>query len=67
MRSGSTSSSVAWSSTSTAVEHGAVTSVEVNPASDLLVLDGGGLVPLIFVTERADGRITVDAPDGLFD
>ncbi|MET0912063.1 MAG: ribosome maturation factor RimM [Acidimicrobiales bacterium] len=49
------------------VEHGAVTSVELNPASDLLVLDAGGLVPLTFVTERAPGRITVDVPDGLFD
>ncbi len=46
-------------------EHGTVTSVEVNPASDLLVLDSGGLVPLTFVVEQADGRITVDVPDGL--
>ncbi len=44
-----------------------MTSVEVNPASDLLVLDGGGLVPLTFVVEQADGRITVDVPDGLLD
>ena len=48
-------------------EHGTVTSVEVNPASDLLVLDGGGLVPLTFVVDQADGRITVDVPDGLLD
>src|SRR5690349_8892729 len=46
-------------------EHGTVTAVEVNPASDLLVLDGGALVPLTFVVDRADGRITVDVPDGL--
>ena len=48
-------------------EHGTVTSVEVNPASDLLVLDGGGLVPLTFVVDQGDGRITVDVPDGLLD
>ena len=46
-------------------EHGPVTSVEVNPASDLLVLEGGGLVPLTFVVDHVDGRITVDIPDGL--
>ena len=33
----------------------------------VLAHHGGGLVPLTFVTERADGRITVDVPDGLFD
>jgi 16S rRNA processing protein RimM len=47
--------------------HGTVTSVELNPASDLLVLEGGGLVPLTFVVEQGDGRITVDVPDGLLD
>jgi 16S rRNA processing protein RimM len=46
-------------------EHGTVTSVELNPASDLLVLDGGGLVPLTFVVDQTDGRIRVDVPDGL--
>jgi 16S rRNA processing protein RimM len=46
-------------------EHGPVVSVEVNPASDLLVLEGGGLVPLTFVTDHVDGRISVDIPDGL--
>ncbi len=46
-------------------EHGTVTEVEVNPASDLLVLEGGALVPLTFVVERGDGRITVDVPEGL--
>ena len=48
-------------------ERGTVTSVELNPASDLLVLEGGGLVPLTFVVDHTDGRITVDVPDGLFD
>jgi 16S rRNA processing protein RimM len=48
-------------------EVGTVTEVEANPASDLLVLDGGALVPVVFVTEHAAGRITIDPPDGLFD
>jgi 16S rRNA processing protein RimM len=48
-------------------ELGTVTAVEANPASDLLVLDGGGLVPLRFVVEHGDGRLVVDPPAGLFD
>ncbi len=47
------------------VEHGPVTSLELNPASDLLVLEGGGLVPLTFVVEVDEDRIRVDVPDGL--
>ena len=46
---------------------GTVTAVEANPASDLLVLDGGGLVPLRFVVEHGDGRVVVDPPAGLLD
>jgi 16S rRNA processing protein RimM len=47
---------------------GVVVSVEENPASDLLVLDNGALVPLTFVTEvRANERIEIDPPAGLFD
>jgi 16S rRNA processing protein RimM len=42
-------------------------SVVANPASDLLELDDGALVPLRFVTEHVPGRITVDAPAGLLD
>ena len=49
------------------VERGIVTSVEANPASDLLVLDTGGLVPLRFVVASADGVVTIDPPVGLFD
>jgi 16S rRNA processing protein RimM len=48
-------------------EHGVVVSVVANPASDLLELDDGALVPLRFVTEHVPGRITVDAPAGLLD
>jgi 16S rRNA processing protein RimM len=47
---------------------GTVAGVEANPASDLLVLDGGGLIPLRFVVASVPGvRITVDVPDGLLD
>lgn len=49
------------------VSHGPVVSVQENPASDLLVGEGGWLVPLRFVVGRSDGRIVVDAPDGLFE
>ena len=47
---------------------GTVVSVEANPASDLLVLDGGALIPLRFVVGNEPGvRVTVDVPDGLLD
>jgi 16S rRNA processing protein RimM len=47
---------------------GTVTAVEANPASDLLVLDGGGLVPLRFVTAHQPGeQVIVDVPAGLVD
>ena len=47
---------------------GAVEAVEANPASDLLVLPGGHLVPLVFVVERrVDGTVVIDPPTGLFD
>ncbi len=45
---------------------GMVAAVEANPASDLLVLDSGALVPLRFVVAAEPGRLTVDAPAGLF-
>ena len=45
-----------------------MTGVEANPASDLLVLDSGALVPLTFVTNvEANVRIDVDVPEGLFE
>ncbi len=34
---------------------GTVVAIEANPASDLLVLDGGGLIPLRFVIGREPG------------
>ena len=48
-------------------ERGRVEAVQDNPASDLLVLESGALVPLVFLVERLDDRLVVDAPDGLFD
>jgi 16S rRNA processing protein RimM len=59
------------------VERGTVTAVEANPAHDLLVLDTGSLVPMVFVVEQrdvdvdvgADGVrvVVIDPPEGLFD
>lgn len=47
---------------------GLVEAVEANPASDLLVLAGGHLVPLAFVVaRRPDGGVVIDPPAGLFD
>ena len=53
--------------------HGRCIAVVANPANDLLELDTGALVPVIFVTSvepasQAEGFIvTVDPPDGLFE
>ena len=46
---------------------GTVESVEQNPASNLLVLDGGALVPVRFITAREEHRLVVDVPQGLLD
>jgi 16S rRNA processing protein RimM len=46
---------------------GTVESVQANPASDLLVLDGGQLIPLHFVVEHGPGRIVVELPAGLLE
>jgi 16S rRNA processing protein RimM len=49
-------------------ELGVVGALEANPASDLLVLEGGGLVPLRFVVSHEPGtRVVVDVPEGLLD
>jgi len=48
-------------------ELGRVAAVQANPASDLLVLDGGALIPLVFVTSHQPERVTVDIPPGLLD
>lgn len=45
---------------------GTIEAIEDNPASDLLVLDGGGLVPLTFVTSIDPGvLVVIDPPEGL--
>jgi 16S rRNA processing protein RimM len=49
------------------VERGTCVSVLDNPAHDLLELDSGMLVPVPFIVDVVEGRVTVDAPDGLFD
>ena len=50
------------------IRRGVVVGVEANPASDLLVLDSGALVPLTFVTTvDPNVRIDVDVPEGLFE
>jgi 16S rRNA processing protein RimM len=46
---------------------GNIEAVEANPASDLLVLDRGGLIPLRFVVDHRAGQVTVDLPAGLLD
>ncbi len=46
---------------------GEVREVQANPAADLLVLDTGALVPVVFITDRTGGALTIDPPDGLFD
>lgn len=47
--------------------HGLVDGLEINPASDLLTLDNGSLVPLCFVVSFEDGRVVIDPPAGLFE
>ena len=47
--------------------YGTVRSVEANPASDLLVLEGERLVPLVFVVTHEPGRVVIDPPAGLLD
>ena len=50
------------------VDRGEVTAVQDNPASDLLVLDSGALVPVVFVVDGpTDGVVHVEVPDGLFE
>ena len=46
---------------------GRVDAVQANPASDLLVLDTGHLIPLVFVVSTTSGTVVVDPPEGLLD
>ena len=50
------------------VDRGIVESVQENPAADLLVLESGALVPVVFVVDGpTNGVVRVDTPDGLFE
>ncbi len=46
---------------------GTVTSVLSNPASDLLELDTGALIPVRFIVEHRPGQVMVDIPAGLIE
>ena len=46
---------------------GRVEAVQANPAHDLLVLDSGALIPIVFVIDTQPGVVTVDVPDGLLE
>jgi len=52
---------------------GAVVAVEANPAHDLLVLEDGALVPMVFVVEMhpgdagGAGEVVIDPPEGLLE
>lgn len=46
---------------------GRVVALQENPASDLLVLEDGTLVPLRFLVSLDHGVITVEVPTGLFE
>jgi 16S rRNA processing protein RimM len=46
---------------------GRVESIQANPAHDLLVLDGGALIPSVFVVGQEPGVVVVDLPEGLLE
>jgi 16S rRNA processing protein RimM len=46
---------------------GRCTGVVANPAADLLELESGALVPVVFVVDHTPDRVTIDPPKGLFD
>lgn len=47
---------------------GLVAAVQENPAHDLLVLEGGALVPVVFITDDTDPtRLVIDPPEGLLE
>ncbi len=48
-------------------DHGPIVAVVENPASDLLELADGRLVPLTFVTETDSETVRVSVPPGLLD
>lgn len=46
---------------------GRCVAVVANPAADLLELEDGALVPVVFVVDFHDGVVTIDPPAGLFE
>jgi len=51
----------------TGIARGRVRSVVANPAHDLLELESGVLVPMVFVVSCSDGTTVIDPPAGLFE
>jgi 16S rRNA processing protein RimM len=49
------------------IERGTCVSVIDNPAHDILELDSGALIPVVFVVGCRNGITTIDPPEGLFD
>ncbi len=48
-------------------DRGTCAAVVANPAADLLELSTGALVPVVFVRSVADGVVTIEPPEGLFE
>lgn len=48
-------------------ERGRCVAVVANPAADLLELESGALVPVVFVVSQQQGRVVIDPPAGLFE
>jgi 16S rRNA processing protein RimM len=48
-------------------ERGRCVAVVANPAADLLELESGALVPVVFVVGHEQGRVVIDPPAGLFE
>jgi 16S rRNA processing protein RimM len=51
----------------TGTSRGHCVAVIDNPAADLLELESGALVPAAFVVSVAEGVVTIDPPEGLFE
>jgi 16S rRNA processing protein RimM len=49
------------------IERGTCVGVLKNPAHDILELESGALVPAVFIESFADGVVTINPPEGLFE
>ncbi len=47
--------------------YGRCVAVVANPAHDLLELESGALVPIVFIVATAPGVVTIEPPEGLFE